>query len=220
MIRGALWVAAWPALMFAAAGDLAWPQAWGFTAWLIGLYALVTIWMHRNDPALLAERRKPSRSGQSAADRRAVLGLFAGFAAWIVLMPLDARRFRWSPPLPVAVQACGAAILLASGIVLFRAFYDNTFLSGTVRIQSDRQQTTITTGAYAFVRHPMYLGIVLMFFGAPLLLGSVAGLIIAAGIVGLLVARIAAEEQLLDRELAGYTEYRQAVRYRLLPGVW
>jgi protein-S-isoprenylcysteine O-methyltransferase Ste14 len=103
---------------------------------------------------------------------------------------------------------------------LFRAFHDNTFLSGLARIQSERKQRVVSTGVYAIVRHPMYLGMVLMFAGAPLLLGSRFGVVIAVGITLLLAVRITREERLLTETFDGYEEYRRKVRYRLVPLLW
>lgn len=223
----ALYVAAWPALMLALGGDMGWLEGWIFAGWLVGLYATITIWMYLKDPALLAERsRRPPSEGaasggeQSRSDRVSVLLLFLGFAALTVLVPLDARRFGWTPGFPLPVRTCGGTLLLASAFLLFRAFHDNTFLSGAVRIQSERKQRVISTGVYAFVRHPMYLGIVLMFAGASLLLESEVGLAIAVAVTFLLAVRITREERLLTHELDGYAEYRRQVRYRLLPFVW
>jgi len=78
----------------------------------------------------------------------------------------------------------------------------------------------VSTGVYGFVRHPMYLGAMLMFFGAPLLLESWYGLLAALALTALLMARILGEEKLLSRELKGYQEYTKKVRYRLFPGIW
>jgi protein-S-isoprenylcysteine O-methyltransferase Ste14 len=89
-----------------------------------------------------------------------------------------------------------------------------------VRVQIERKQRVVSTGVYGFVRHPMYLGAVLMFAGAPLLLGSAIGLLPAAAMMLLLGFRIVGEERVLADELEGYAEYRQKVRYRLLPFVW
>jgi protein-S-isoprenylcysteine O-methyltransferase Ste14 len=219
----ALWVAAWPALMFVLAGHVDWLEGWLFTAWLIGLHTTVTVWMHFKDPALLAERHRPRSTGSTGIerqDRLLVLLLFLGFAAWIVLMPLDARRFGWTPGFSVRLKALGGVLLMLSSFFLFRAFHDNTFLSGVARIQSDRKQRVVSTGVYAFVRHPMYLGIALMFIGVPLLLGSRFGLAIAAAIALLLAVRITREERLLTEELDGYDEYRRNVPYRLVPFIW
>lgn len=217
----ALYLAAWPALMFVLAGGAGWPEGWLFAAWFLGLCGTVVVWLHRKDPALLAERyRRPGSGGQRAGDQVVVYALAAGFAAWIVLMPLDARRFGWTPPPAVGLRAAGGALLGASALLLFRSFHDNTFLSPLVRLQTERNQRVVSTGVYGFVRHPMYLGAVLMFAGAPLLLGSAAGLAIAALMTLLLGFRIVGEERVLARELEGYEGYRARVRYRLLPFVW
>ena len=97
---------------------------------------------------------------------------------------------------------------------------ENTFLSAQVRIQGERQQQVITTGVYGLVRHPLYLGCALMMLGAPLLIGSVYGLLISALGLLLLVGRIMGEERMLLEELDGYAAYRQKVKYRLIPFVW
>jgi protein-S-isoprenylcysteine O-methyltransferase Ste14 len=217
----ALYIAAWPALLFVVAGDVRWIEGWLFAGWFLGLCATVIVWLVRKDPALLAERyRRPGTGGQGGRDRAVVYAIVGGFATWIVLMPLDARRFGWTPSLPVALKATGGAILLASAFLLFRAFYDNTFLSPLVRVQIERKQRVVSTGVYGFVRHPMYLGAVLMFAGTPLLLGSAVGLLPAAAMMLLLGFRIVGEERVLADELEGYAEYREKVRYRLLPFVW
>jgi protein-S-isoprenylcysteine O-methyltransferase Ste14 len=135
-------------------------------------------------------------------------------------MPLDAKRFGWSPPFPLWLEAIGLALLVGSAFLFFRSYTDNTFLSPLVRIQEDREQQVISTGVYGFVRHPMYLGGILMFVGAPLLLGSAWGLVVGLALTVLLMARILGEEAMLARELDGYREYTQRVRYRLFPYFW
>jgi protein-S-isoprenylcysteine O-methyltransferase Ste14 len=93
-------------------------------------------------------------------------------------------------------------------------------MSSLVRIQAERKQRVISTGVYGFVRHPLYLGCVLMMFGAPLLLGSISGLIISVIAVVVLVIRIMGEEKMLVNELEGYEDYKKKVTYRLIPFVW
>jgi len=135
-------------------------------------------------------------------------------------MPLDARRFRWSPDFPVWLKVLGGLMLIPALYLIFQATAENTFASTMVRIQKERKQRVISTGVYGLVRHPMYLGAVFMMFGAPLLLGSIWGLIIAAIGFCILVGRIIGEEKMLINELDGYSQYVNAVRYRLIPFVW
>jgi protein-S-isoprenylcysteine O-methyltransferase Ste14 len=217
----AVYIAAWPALMFVVAGDANWLEGWLFTVWYVGLCTTVIVWLYRNDPALLSERyRRPGSGGQRGRDQAVVYTLVAGFAAWIVVMPLDSCRFGWTPSFPVGARGIGWALLLTSAFLLFRSFRDNTFLSPLVRIQTERKQRVVSNGVYGFVRHPMYLGAVLMFVGTPLLLGSIVGLVLAAAMILLLAFRIVGEERVLTDELEGYSDYRKTVRYRLLPFVW
>jgi protein-S-isoprenylcysteine O-methyltransferase Ste14 len=210
----------WPALIFLLSGDWRWVEGWLFGGWLVALCATCIAWLYRNDPALLAERyRRPGSGGQKGWDTIVVYLLVPGFAIWIAVMPFD-RRFGWTGRWPVGLQALGGALLLASAAFFFRSFTDNPFLSPLVRIQSERKQQVVSTGVYGLVRHPMYLGAILMFAGAPLLLASSRGLIAAAALSALLCLRILGEEKLLARELEGYDAYRKKVRYRLLPLVW
>ena len=143
-----------------------------------------------------------------------------GFIVWIVIMPLDAKRFGWSPAFPLWLTIVGGVLLVGSFFLFFRSYTDNTFLSPLVRIQKDRKQRVISTGVYGFVRHPMYLGGILMFIGAPLLLGSCYGVLTGLTLTILLMARIVGEERMLSRDLECYLEYQQKVRYRLFPFLW
>src|SRR5262249_28034836 len=147
--------------------------------------------------------------GQSRRDAIIVGGLALGFIAWIVVPPLDARRFGWTPPLPRWLTLAGGLQLLGATFFFFRSFTDNPFLSPLVRIQAQRRQHVVSSGVYGMVRHPMYLGATMMFLGGPLLLGSGYGLLVGLGLTLLLVVRIRGEEALLARELEGYEAYRQ-----------
>jgi protein-S-isoprenylcysteine O-methyltransferase Ste14 len=221
LVGTALYLASFPALLVLLGGSSRWVEAWLFSAWFVALCTTCIAWLYRKDPALLAERyRRPGSGGQRGWDAAVVYALLAGFIAWIVVMPLDRMRLGWTPPLPIAAEVCGGTMLLPSAFLFFRSFTDNTFLSPLVRIQSERKQRVVTTGVYAFVRHPMYLGATLMFLGVPLLLGSRCGVVLGAALTLLISGRIVGEEKLLERELEGYTEYRTKVRYRLLPFIW
>jgi protein-S-isoprenylcysteine O-methyltransferase Ste14 len=208
-------------ILFALAGTWQWIQGWVFAAWWIIGSTAVNVHMYRRDPALLAERLTPSGTSNDAPwDKYYVFVGTAGFAVWLVIMPLDAQRYLWTPPPPLGVQAIG---LIALGIAFFfryRSFTDNTFLSTTVRIQSERDQRVVSTGVYSVVRHPLYISAILLYIGAPLLLGSLYGVLIGIVIACSIVARTLREERLLIHELDGYADYTQKVRYRLIPFVW
>jgi protein-S-isoprenylcysteine O-methyltransferase Ste14 len=216
----ALMLLAWPGLLLVLGGDARWVEGWLFAAWFVALFSTVIGWLYRKDPALLAERYRRSGGGQRGWDRMVVPALFLGFIAWLASMPLDARRFHWTHGWPAAAQVAGGALLLPSFLLFFRSFADNTYLSPLVRIQAEREQHVVSTGVYGIVRHPMYLGAVLMFVGVPMLLGSVCGLAIGGGLSLLLAARIVGEERMLVKDLDGYEAYRAKVRHRLLPGIW
>src|SRR4051812_26241100 len=221
LIGTAVYLAFWPALVLVLGGDWHWRAGWIFGGWFLWTCVSTVAWLYRKDPALLAERyRRPGTGGQSHSDQATVYVLVLGFLAWIVLMPLDGHRFHWTPPLPRAVAVAGGALLMTAWLFLFRALADNTFASPLVRIVEERQHHVVSSGVYGIVRHPMYLGAVLMFVGGALLCGAASALAVAVALVAVLAARIGAEEKLLATQLPGYDDYRRRVRYRLIPFVW
>jgi protein-S-isoprenylcysteine O-methyltransferase Ste14 len=216
-----LFILVFPALILILSGDLLWPAGWVFSTWFILLCFSTILYLYRKDPALLEERyQKPGSGNQQGWDRYVVYGLLVGFILWIAIMPLDAKRFGWSPVFPLWLNVVGGAGLAGSFFLFFRSFADNTFLSPLVRIQEERKQQVVSTGVYGFVRHPMYLGAILMFIGAPVLLGSLYGVLTGLALSLLLMARIVGEEKMLVRELDRYREYTKIVRYRLIPLLW
>jgi protein-S-isoprenylcysteine O-methyltransferase Ste14 len=118
------------------------------------------------------------------------------------------------------MKTTGGLMLAVSFFLFFRSYTDNTYLSPLVRVQRDRGQQVVSTGVYGFVRHPMYLGAIMMFVGAPLVLGSCLGILTGIVFILLLMARITGEEAMLVRELEGYSNYTLKVRYRLIPYLW
>ena len=216
-----LYILLFPVLILLLSGDVTWPEGWIFCIWFIVLCYSTILYLYRKDPALLEERYKqPGAGNQASWDRYVVYGLFIGFIIWIFIMPLDAKRFGWSPVFPLWLNVLGCILLAGSFFLFFRSYTDNTFLSPLVRIQANRNQQVVSTGVYGFVRHPMYLGGILMFFGAPLLLGSLYGILVGLALTILLMARILGEEAMLKEDLDGYREYRLNVRYRLSPYLW
>jgi protein-S-isoprenylcysteine O-methyltransferase Ste14 len=202
-------------------GDWLWPEAWIFGLWLVIFSMIVIIYLYRRDPALLAERfKKPGTPGQKGWDKFFVVFLMLIFIAWIVVMPLDAKRYGWTRFFPVPLKILGGMLLVPCTYFMFRAYAENTFASPLVRIQAERKQRVISTGVYGIIRHPLYLGGVFLFIGTPLLLGSLYGLLLGAITTLMVAARIIGEEKMLVNELEGYDEYRKKVRYRLVPFIW
>jgi protein-S-isoprenylcysteine O-methyltransferase Ste14 len=169
-------------------------------------------------PGLVEERRR-WREGK-AWDRPLVflVGL-VGPAVVQLVCGLD-KRFGWSADVPTAVQV-GAGVAFAAGIAVTAwAMAVNAFFSATVRIQTDRGQHPVADGPYRVVRHPAYAAMIVGTAAGPVLLGALAGLIPAAIVIIIFIARTALEDRTLRDELPGYTEYARRVRWRLVPGLW
>ena len=207
------------AILFGIVGRWDWWNGWAMSAiyllWSLGsvLFILPV------NPQMLAERSRPQK-GAKKWDfiLVSIMGVFTLVA--YVLSCLDVR-FGWSPQIPLGVQVAALAIcVLSYDILLQWSMVSNAYFTAIVRIQTDRDHSVATGGPYRWVRHPGYLGTILFYVLAPVLLGSLWGLIpsIAAGI--LLVIRTSLEDKTLQNELPGYKEYTLQTRYRLLPGIW
>jgi protein-S-isoprenylcysteine O-methyltransferase Ste14 len=217
----AIYILIFPALILLLSGDWLWVEGWIFDLWFIALCATTIIYLYRHDPALLAERyKKPGTANQKGWDKYVVAGLVLGFTLWIVIMPLDAKRFGWSADPRLPVKVFGGIGLLYSSFLFYRSYIDNTYLSPLVRLQTERKQQVVSTGVYGFIRHPMYLGGILLFIGAPMLLGSLYGVMLGLLLSLLIAVRIIGEEKMLVKELDGYADYRKKVKYRLIPFIW
>ncbi len=208
------------ALLFVSAGTRDWPQGWGFLILFSAGTLLMSLWMLRNDPALLAARmRSPLSVDQRPRDRAIVGVLYIVCVLWSVVIALDARRYGWSQVPPWA-QTLGALLIIWSFWGWTSVLRANSFAASNVRVQEERGQTVISTGPYAIVRHPMYAYVLPFGAGTPLMLGSLWGLLGLIPLVAILAARILGEEAVLNAELPGYPAYAGKVRYRLLPGIW
>ncbi len=210
-----------PVVTLLLAGNWRWVEGWIFALWFVVMILFSIVYLYWKDPTLLTERTKaPGSENQKSWDKYLMISILAIALLWLVVLPLDAERFHWSPVFPLGLKIVGGVALLPALYLIERATIDNTYLSAMVRIQGERKQRVITTGVYGFVRHPLYLGCMLLMFGAPLLVGSVYGLIISFIGSLALVGRIIGEEKMLVEELEGYEEYKNKVKYRLIPFVW
>ena len=206
------------AALFLAAGRIDWPDAWVFLIAYFLVAAAAQVWLMKTDPGLADER---SRWGANtkAWDRWIVSANGLLLFALLVVIGLDAGRFGWShvPWLVRLAALLGFVPAFGLPVLASRA---NAFLASTVRIQQDRGHTVVSAGPYAFIRHPMYAGMILYDVCVPLLLGSWAGLAVGGVMIALILLRTALEDRTLQAELPGYREYAGRVRFRLLPGVW
>ena len=205
------------ALIFGLAGTLRYWQAWLYLVLFFGLSGLLTAELLRRDPALLERRMKGGpQAERRPAQRIIMVGASLAFLSLLAVPALD-YRFHWSS-VPVAGIVLGNVLFAIGFLFVGRVYRENTYTSATIEIHEG--QRVIDTGPYAIVRHPMYSGALLYMLGTPLALGSYWGLLGFVLMLLVIVWRLQDEEAMLARELPGYAEYRQRVRWRLLPGVW
>jgi protein-S-isoprenylcysteine O-methyltransferase Ste14 len=178
LLQNTFFVVGMGVVLFATAGTLHWPAAWVYLATSAILGPACGLWLAQTDPGLLAERmRLTARDEQPAADKKFMLVFVVVALFWFVAMGLDRRMH--ASDVPLALQVLGLAMyLLSTGFVMW-VFHENSFAAPVVKVQAERHHHVISTGPYAFVRHPMYSAIMLFFVGAPLLLGCWWGVALA-----------------------------------------
>jgi protein-S-isoprenylcysteine O-methyltransferase Ste14 len=192
-------------------------QAWVFIAVFVASTEALGIYLAVNDPALLQRRMQGGPTAEQRPVQRIVISLaWLSFVGIMVLSALD-HRFGWSSVPPV-VSLAGDLLVVLGLVIHLVVFRANPYGAANVRVTED--QRVISSGPYGMVRHPMYVGVLVMVAGIPLALGSLWGLLAVAVTVPVLVWRILDEEALLAAELPGYANYMQTVRNRLVPFVW
>jgi protein-S-isoprenylcysteine O-methyltransferase Ste14 len=205
-------------LLFLSAGTLDYWQAWVFIVVFSAAANGIGIYLSIKDPALL-ERRKNLTPAAPASLAQKIMGvlILVGVLALLVVPALD-HRFGWSS-MPGFVAVFGDVLMLLSFVAFYYVFRENSYGGSTIEVFEGQQ--VISTGPYAIVRHPMYLGVVIMCVGAVLALGSWWTLLVIVLMeMPVLAWRILDEEQVLAKDLPGYTDYMHKVRYRLVPHVW
>jgi protein-S-isoprenylcysteine O-methyltransferase Ste14 len=205
------------ALLFIPAWTLAYWQAWLFMAVFVCASGALTMYLAIHDPKLLERRMNVGPRAEKEPAQKIIMVLATlGFIAMLVFPALD-YRFGWSP-VPASVSVLGDALIALGFLFTFFVFKENSYGASTIQIAEG--QTVISTGPYAFVRHPMYAAALVMLLGIPLALGSWWGLFALLLVLPVLIWRLLDEERFLRRNLPGYPEYQAKVRYRLLPFVW
>ena len=201
-------------MFFLPAGTINYWEAWVYLLVLFVPVALMVRYLFKHDPELL-ERRMRFRETQKT-QKMVVAFSWLSFLPSFILPGFD-KRFHWSNVPPPVIIIADVLVLLGYLIVAL-VFKANSYASRIVEVE--KGQKVISTGPYAFVRHPMYSGMVILYSFSPLALGSYWAVIPALLIIPLLVARINGEEEELKANLEGYREYMAKTKYRLVPGVW
>jgi protein-S-isoprenylcysteine O-methyltransferase Ste14 len=205
------------ALLFVPAGSIDYWQAWTFLAVYFASSLALTLYLMKADPALLQRRMRGGPGAEKEPVQKIIMVIASlGFVGLLVVPALD-HRFAWSQMAPTMALA-GDGLVGIGWIAIFFVFTENSFTSATIELAPD--QKVISTGPYALVRHPMYAGALVMLLGIPIALGSWWGILVVAAMLPALIWRLLEEEKFLAKNLAGYVEYRNKVRYRLIPTVW
>jgi len=205
------------ALIFIPAGTFRYWQGWAALAVFIICSGAYTVYLAKYDPALLKRRTEAGISHEKEFTQKIVIVLlYVTCIVLVVLPPLD-FRFGWSL-MPWQVSIVGDALVVFSFYIFYLVSKVNTYAAANVRVEQG--QSVISSGVYAFVRHPMYFGALFLFVGIPIALGSWWTLVLVPVLIPILVTRILNEEKILARDLPGYLDYTHEVRYRLIPGVW
>jgi protein-S-isoprenylcysteine O-methyltransferase Ste14 len=198
---------------------------WTFRYWQAWIYltiftisvGAITVYLMRNDRALLARRTNAGPGAEKENMQKAIQSFAQVAFLAVFLVPSLDHRFMWSD-VPIYAEIAGDVLVALGLYTVFRVFKENTFASATIEV--DKEQRLISSGPYAVVRHPMYGGAFIMLIGTPIALGSWWGLLALIPIVAAIILRLFAEEKFLAKHLAGYADYCTKVRWRLIPGVF
>ena len=201
-------------LIFLPAGTVCFPGGWLLMGLLFVPMLMAGFVMFFKSPEFLAKRLDAKEKQRAQKGGLAFSGLM--FIGGFVVAGLD-FRFGWSA-VPAWMVIIASALFLAAYALYAEVMRENAYLSRTIKVEEE--QKVVDTGLYGIVRHPMYMATVLLFLMIPLILGSWYSLIVFAFYPVIIMVRLKNEEDLLTRELPGYEEYKQKVKYRLIPFVW
>jgi protein-S-isoprenylcysteine O-methyltransferase Ste14 len=204
-------------LVFLPAGSIRYWQGWICLLVFFACATAITLFLMRTNPALLARRTKAGTLAEQEKIQKVIQSFAAvAFVAIFVVSALD-HRYGWSS-VPLVFEIAGDVLIILGFSFVWWVFKVNSFTSGVIEVAAE--QEVITHGPYAIVRHPMYLGSLVMLLGIPLSMGSWWGLLTIVGMVLVIVWRLLDEERFLARNLAGYAGYTSEVKYRLAPFIW
>jgi protein-S-isoprenylcysteine O-methyltransferase Ste14 len=204
-------------LLFSVARDISYWQGWAYLAVFGIASALTTLDLQRRDPALLERRLRAGPSAEVEPAQKIIMMITSlCFIALLIVPALD-HRLGWSH-VSTATAIAGDVMVAIGFFLIAKVYRANSYTSATIEVAAD--QTVVSTGPYGIVRHPMYASALLYFLGTPLALASWWAFIPIIVMMPALIWRVFDEERVLETKLRGYTEYKQQVRYRLIPHVW
>lgn len=209
-----------PLLPILISGRWNWWQAWVMLAVYILSFVISRAIAVRKTPDILQERANYNQQDNTQPWDKWLSPLVAFGSVFILLAAGLEARFHWSVGFSLPVELTGLVLILAGYVLASWAFIENSYFSGTVRIQEERGHRVISSGPYGWLRHPGYAGSLLASLGMPLLLDSAWAFIPVVVFGAFFVIRTRLEDRFLQANLPGYREYAQKVRFRLLPGVW
>ena len=201
-------------LLFVPAGTIQWLDGWLLMIILFVPMFFAGLLMYAKAPDLLRSRLRAKETQSEQKDVIKYSGLM--FLAAFIIAGLN-YRFQWIV-MPRAVVWIGVVIFLLAYCFFGEVLRENQYLSRVIEVKED--QTVVDTGLYGIVRHPMYTATVLLFLSMPLVLNSLISFIIMLAYIPIIVKRIKNEEEVLEQDLKGYKEYKQKVKYRLIPFIW
>lgn len=202
--------------LFLPAGTLLWLEGWIFYGIMITFSLSYMFYLKKNNPDLLRERTKTTYAHKSD---KIINTIGIPFFLAIYIIPGFDFRFQWSN-VPLLIELIGFLGIVVSLILFILVSRENTYMSRIVEIQEERGHEVITTGPYKYVRHPMYVAVIGLYFSQCIALGSVYALIPLIGIIVTILLRTHFEDKILHEELQGYKEYARKTKYRLIPGIW
>ena len=214
LIKIAFGIVAMGLLLFIPAGTIHWLDGWLLMIILFVPMFFAGLVMYAKAPDLLRSRLRAKETQSEQKDVIKYSGLM--FLAAFIIAGLN-YRFQWIM-MPRAVVWIGVVIFLLAYCLFGEVLRENQYLSRVIEVQKD--QTVVDTGLYGIVRHPMYTATVLLFLSMPLVLNSLISFIIMLVYIPIIMKRIKNEEEVLEQELKGYKEYKQKVKYRLIPFIW
>jgi protein-S-isoprenylcysteine O-methyltransferase Ste14 len=220
IVRTTVWIVFLAIVLFGAAGTIRWAPAWVYLGFLAVMSFASGPWLARHDPDLFRERLGSLfQKEQKGWDKLWMIPMLLVWLGGLMLMALDGGRYHWSH-VPLWLQIVGFILICVGFWLSMLTFKANSYAAPVVKVQKERGHKVVTTGPYAYVRHPMYSGALLFSAGTTLLFGSWWGLFAVALFAVVIAVRAVLEEEMLKAELDGYAGYAAKVRYRLIPLFW